>query len=167
MKNMPSRQHGVTMLVPAFNEASSIADTIISLQNQSRPPESIIVIDDFSTDATGEIALALGATVVRPPRNTGSKAGAQNFALPLVRTEFCMAIDADTVLAPDSVEKIMASIETSDAAAACGFVLPRHVRTIWSGADTSSICSPLLSTSRSKTTIAARPSRPAASRSTA
>jgi biofilm PGA synthesis N-glycosyltransferase PgaC len=119
------------MLVPAFNEASSIADTIISLQNQSRPPESIIVIDDFSTDATGEIALALGATVVRPPRNTGSKAGAQNFALPLVRTEFCMAIDADTVLAPDSVEKIMASIETSDAAAACGFVLPRHVRTIW------------------------------------
>jgi cellulose synthase/poly-beta-1,6-N-acetylglucosamine synthase-like glycosyltransferase len=122
---------GLTILVPAFNEAASIADTVLSLQRQTRRPEQIVVIDDFSTDGTGAIALALGATVVRPPVNTGSKAGAQNFALPLVDTEFCMAIDADTVLAEDAVEKIMACIETSDAAAACGFVLPRHVRTVW------------------------------------
>ena len=122
---------GLTILVPAYNEAGSIGDTVRSLQAQTRPPEEIVVIDDFSTDGTGAIALALGATVVRPPANTGSKAGAQNFALPLVDTEFCMAIDADTVLAEDAVEKIMACIETSDAAAACGFVLPRYVRTVW------------------------------------
>ncbi len=122
---------GLTILVPAYNEAASIADTVLSLQRQTRPPEEIIVIDDFSTDDTGEIARGLGVTVMRPPQNTGSKAGAQMFALPFVRTEFCMAIDADTTLAPDAVELIMQALDDPAVAAACGFVLPRHVRTVW------------------------------------
>src|SRR3954454_22026106 len=46
----------------------------------------------------------LGVTVLRPPSNTGSKAGAQTYALPFVKTALCMAIDADTELAPDAVE---------------------------------------------------------------
>jgi biofilm PGA synthesis N-glycosyltransferase PgaC len=121
----------LTVLVPAYNEADSIADTIRSLQAQSLPAEAIIVIDDFSTDATGEIARALGVTVLRPPANTGSKAGAQSFALPFVGTEFTMAIDADTILAPDAIEKIMAGLQEPEVAAACGFVLPRHVHTMW------------------------------------
>lgn len=89
------------------------------------------MIDDFSTDNTGDIARALGVTVLRPPQNTGSKAGAQNFALPFVRTAFCMAIDADTEVAPDGVAQLMKSFDGEDVAASCGFVLPRHVSTVW------------------------------------
>jgi biofilm PGA synthesis N-glycosyltransferase PgaC len=122
---------GLTVLVPAYNEAASIADTIASLHSQTRVPDEIIVIDDGSSDGTGEIARALGVTVVRPPRNTGSKAGAQTYALPLVRTELCMAIDADTTLAPDAIELILPALGDPNVAAACGFVLPRHVRTVW------------------------------------
>lgn len=122
---------GVTALVPAYNEAASITETVRSLQGQSYPVEEIIVIDDFSTDGTGDIARALGATVLRPPQNTGSKAGAQNFALPFVRTELCMAIDADTVIAPDGVEKLVQSFDDPSLAASCGFVLPRRVSTVW------------------------------------
>ncbi len=97
---------GLTIIVPAFNEAETIADTIRSLHNQTVPPEEIIVVDDCSRDETGEIAQELDATVVRPPSNTGSKAGAQTFALPGVRTEFTVTIDADTVLAPDALRLI-------------------------------------------------------------
>lgn len=122
---------GLTVLVPAYNEAQSIADTILSLQRQTRPPEAIIVIDDVSSDGTGDVARGLGVTVLRPPRNTGSKAGAQTFALPQVATEFCMAIDADTTLAPDAIERILPALEDPEIAAACGFVLPRCVRTVW------------------------------------
>src|SRR5439155_20092262 len=93
---------GLTVIVPAYNEAGSIADTIRSIQAQTLTPEQIIVVDDCSTDATGTIARSCGVTVLRPPRNTGSKAGAQTFALSRVRTEFTMAVDADTVLAPDA-----------------------------------------------------------------
>jgi biofilm PGA synthesis N-glycosyltransferase PgaC len=121
----------VTVLVPAYNEAASVGDTIRSLQAQTLPAAKIIVIDDCSTDDTASVARALGVHVMRPPRNTGSKAGAQNYALQFVDTPFTMAIDADTSLAPDALEKLMTSLDDASVAAACGFVIPRHVRTIW------------------------------------
>ncbi len=121
----------VTVIIPAFNERDSIADTIRSLQDQSSPPARIIVIDDCSSDGTGDAARACGATVVRPPHNTGSKAGAQNFALELVQTRFTMAVDADTILAPDGLQKLLVAFTDPKVAAACGFVLPRFVNTVW------------------------------------
>ena len=126
-----SGRASLTIIVPAYNEAATIADTIRSLVAQTVLAESIIVVDDCSTDETGSIAASLGVKVVRPPANTGSKAGAQNFALPLVRTRYTMAIDADTTLAPDAIEKLLASVEGEGVAAACGFVVPRNVSTIW------------------------------------
>ena len=122
---------GVTVLVPAYNEASTIADTLESLKAQTVPPEEIVVIDDCSTDNTAEVARAHGARVVRPPVNTGSKAGAQNYALRHVKTEYTMAIDADTTIAPDSIERFLVVMAEESVAAACGFVIPRHVNTVW------------------------------------
>jgi biofilm PGA synthesis N-glycosyltransferase PgaC len=119
------------VIIPAFNEADSIADTIQSLLAQTVLAESIIVVDDCSTDATGDVAASLGVKVVRPPENTGSKAGAQNFVLPAIHTRYTMAIDADTTLAPDAIEKLLEKMSEPGVSAACGFVIPRNVRTIW------------------------------------
>lgn len=121
----------LTVIVPAYNEAASIAETIASLQQQSCPPHAIIVVDDCSTDDTGGVARALGVTVVRPAANTGSKAGAQTVALAYVETELVMAVDADTVLAPDGIEAILRALADPHIAAACGTVVPRRVRTLW------------------------------------
>lgn len=123
--------NSLTVIVPAYNEAGSIADTIRSIQSQTRVPAEIIVVDDCSTDHTSDIARACGVTVICPPVNTGSKAGAQNFALGRVTTEFAMAIDADTVLAPDAIELLLDAMKKESVVAACGFVLPRHVNTVW------------------------------------
>ena len=127
----PSLGAQLTVLVPAYNEAGSIADTIRSLQAQTLRPAEIIVIDDCSTDDTAAVARELRVTVIRPPTNTGSKAGAQNFALRRVRTPFVMAIDADTTLEPDAIERLLTPFHDTDVAAACGFVVPRHIRTLW------------------------------------
>jgi biofilm PGA synthesis N-glycosyltransferase PgaC len=121
----------LTIIIPAHNEKESIADTIRSLKVQTLPAKEIIVIDDCSTDGTGDIAFSLGVTTIRPSKNTGSKAGAQNFALPNVHTEFTMAIDADTILAPDAIEKLSQAFHDTQVVAACGFVIPRYVKTIW------------------------------------
>lgn len=125
------RHHGVTVLVPAFNEAETIAATLDSLRAQTIPPAAIIVIDDCSTDGTAEVARAHGAIVIRPAVNTGSKAGAQNYALAEVTTDFTMAIDADTTVAPDAIERLLAVMTAEPVDAACGFVVPRHVRSVW------------------------------------
>ena len=121
----------LTVIVPAYNEAASIADTVRSIQEQTLRPAEIIVVDDYSSDGTGDIARSLGVTVRRPPQNTGSKAGAQNFVLAYVNSPWVMAIDADTVLAPDAIEKLTAAFDDANVVAACGLVLPRHVQTVW------------------------------------
>lgn len=126
-----SYRPGLTVIVPAYNEVAFIADTLQSLLEQTVPPDEIVVVDDCSDDGTGEVAGTFGVSVVRPPHNTGSKAAAQSFALDYVGTTFTMALDADTVLAPDAIERLLPALEDSEVAAACGFVLPRHVRTLW------------------------------------
>jgi biofilm PGA synthesis N-glycosyltransferase PgaC len=125
------RASDLTVIVPAYNEADHIADTVKSLLTQTTPPREIIVVDDCSTDDTGAVAEALGVTVLRPGANTGSKAGAQTFALRHTTTEYVMAVDADTVLESDAIELLAAAFDDPSVAAASGFVLPRHVRTTW------------------------------------
>jgi poly-beta-1,6-N-acetyl-D-glucosamine synthase len=91
----------------------------------------MIVVDDCSTDRTGKIASQAGAEVIRPLKNTGSKAGAQNYALQFIDTKYTLAIDADTTIAPDGIEKLIPPLETEEVAASFGFVIPRYVNTIW------------------------------------
>jgi biofilm PGA synthesis N-glycosyltransferase PgaC len=121
----------VTVIVPAFNEAATLADTLRSLAGQTEKPAEIIVVDDCSTDDTAAVARSFGATVVRPEVNSGSKAGAQTFALPSVRTEFVIALDADTTLAPDAIARLVPAFADPDVAAACGSVMPRRIRSVW------------------------------------
>jgi biofilm PGA synthesis N-glycosyltransferase PgaC len=133
MRSNPSDllKNKVTVLVPAYNEAEYVADTIKSIRQQTTGIHEIIVIDDASSDETAAVARALGVTVLQPPRNTGSKAGAQNYGLDFVSTEFTLAIDGDTTLDPHAIEYLITAFQDPAVAAASGFVLPRHVSTVW------------------------------------
>jgi len=124
-------ENRLTAIVPAYNEAATVTETVRSLLEQTVAPAQVIVIDDCSTDDTASVAEAAGATVVRPPANTGSKAGAQMHALRAVDTELVMAVDADTTLAPDAIEKLLPALDDPEVVAACGFVLPRDVGSVW------------------------------------
>jgi poly-beta-1,6-N-acetyl-D-glucosamine synthase len=71
----------IVALLPAHNEAESIAATVCALRAQTRIPDAIIVICDNCTDATAKIASDHGATVWTTSGNTRKKAGALNYAL--------------------------------------------------------------------------------------
>jgi cellulose synthase/poly-beta-1,6-N-acetylglucosamine synthase-like glycosyltransferase len=77
---LPPHQQ-VTVLIPAHNEAASIAETIRSLRRQTIPPASITVVCDNCTDRTAEIALSMGVRVMTSVGNKARKAGALNQAL--------------------------------------------------------------------------------------
>lgn len=64
----------VWVVVPAFDEASVIGTTVRSLLTQF---DNIVVVDDTSRDATGDVALAAGAHVCRHPVNLGQGAALQ------------------------------------------------------------------------------------------
>ncbi|MGH3731615.1 MAG: glycosyltransferase family 2 protein, partial [Micromonosporaceae bacterium] len=119
----------VTAVVPAYNEADGIGATLESLLRQSEPFTEIVVVDDCSTDRTSEVARSYGVTVLRSPTNLGSKARAQNYALPHVETDLVLPVDADTVLGDDYVAKIKGAFDDERVAVAAGCVLTRRSRT--------------------------------------
>ena len=82
-----------SVIVPAFNEAHSVASLVNSLRQQARWLE-IIVVDDGSTDGTGDAAAAAGARVLHHPYNKGNgaavKTGLRNAA-----GTYILIVDAD------------------------------------------------------------------------
>lgn len=125
------RRRTVAVIVPAYNEEDHIERTLRSIREQTTPPDRIIVVDDCSHDRTGQIARHLGVEVIRPLRNTGNKASAHNLALPLVTEDIVVNVDGDTSLAPDALQKLLASFDDAAVAAASGAVLPRAPASGW------------------------------------
>lgn len=122
---------GVTVIVPAHDEEEGLPATLESVLAQTIPAEQVIVVDDASRDRTGEVARGYDVQVLRPPANLGSKAKAQNFALPYCTTELVLAVDADTVLAPDYIERIVPAFDDPRVVVAAGNVQTRFTRTVW------------------------------------
>ena len=65
----------ISVIIPAFNAARTIEQTIASVLGQKRPPEEILLVDDGSTDDTGSRAArlsprvkVLGQANLGPPR---------------------------------------------------------------------------------------------------
>lgn len=129
----PIKKYGITIMIPAYNEEKSIADTISAVQAQTVPIEKILVIDDCSTDRTGEIAASMGVTVLRTEINQGTKATAQKYALErgFVTTELFITIDGDTLLAPDAIERTLPYFNDPKAASVCGYVIPARIHSVW------------------------------------
>jgi glycosyltransferase involved in cell wall biosynthesis len=120
----------VTVIVPAYNEEDGIRDTLDALMQQTARPERIIVVDDCSQDNTGPVAREYGVEVLRPPHNLGSKAKAQNYALPYCATDLVLPVDADTILAADYVERIKRPFEDPRVVIAAGNVQTKVTRTV-------------------------------------
>ncbi len=122
----------VTAIVPAYNEAASIGKTIESLLAQTYPLAAIIIVDDCSTDGTGDVARRYpSVAVLRTPKNCGTKSQAQNFALTRLTTEFFVTVDADTVLAKDALYEAMRSFNDPTCEVVCGAVVPQVRDTFW------------------------------------
>src|SRR6202000_980107 len=99
----------VSILIPAYNSAEWIADTIHSAIRQTWPNKEIIVVDDGSTDRTAEAAgrFASKNVIVVSTKNQGA-AAARNHALQLSQGEYIQWLDADDLLSPDKIERQLA-----------------------------------------------------------
>ncbi len=125
------KKYSISVIIPAYNEEKSIAATVESIKKQTVEIGKIIVVDDCSSDRTGEIAAASGAIVVRTSSNQGTKAMAQNYVLPLIDADLAVTVDADTLLHEDAVRRTLPYFNDPKTASVCGFVIPQKIETIW------------------------------------
>ena len=82
-----------SVVIPAFNEAASIATVVHDLTSAAGWQE-ILVVDDGSTDETGERAAAAGARVIRHPYNKGNGAAVKT-GIRQAAGVFILITDAD------------------------------------------------------------------------
>jgi glycosyltransferase involved in cell wall biosynthesis len=102
----------VSIVVPAFNESESIAEVIGVLRDAATWRE-IIVVDDGSTDATGERAAAAGATVVRHAYNIGNGAAVKS-GIRRATGDYVLIVDADGQHPPEDALRLVARLGDYD-----------------------------------------------------
>ncbi|MFH0861477.1 MAG: glycosyltransferase [Candidatus Altiarchaeota archaeon] len=101
-----------SIVIPAFNEAARIRKTLEGLKGLLKDSE-VIVVDDGSSDATFDIAVATGAKVVRHRINRG-KGAAIKTGFALAEGEVIGFVDADGSTSDKDVEKVFESINSCD-----------------------------------------------------
>ena len=126
---------GLTIVIAARNEAAGIADTIrYATRTDYDGPVTIVLADNGSTDATCAIAettaAELGVDLVVTHEATPGKAHALNRALSAVTTPYVITVDADTLLHPEALRRLVSRLESAppDTVAVAGSVLVRNSR---------------------------------------
>jgi cellulose synthase/poly-beta-1,6-N-acetylglucosamine synthase-like glycosyltransferase len=112
----------VSIVVPAYNEAVGIARCVRSLARSSYPsPFEVIVIDDGSSDRTGDVVeeLALDGVRVIRQHNAG-KSVALNVGLIAAAHDIVVTVDGDTVFEPDSLLRLVEPFVDPDVGAVSG-----------------------------------------------
>ncbi|MHB1989021.1 MAG: glycosyltransferase family 2 protein [Acidimicrobiales bacterium] len=107
----PEHRPPITTITPAFNEQSTIARTLESLDEAARHYRgevTVILTDDGSNDATVQVASEVmgrfrfaRGRLIRAAH--GGKAAALNKALSLAESEIVTRVDADVTVAPDAL----------------------------------------------------------------
>ena len=104
----------IAVIIPALNAERTIANVVVEARRQLEP---VLVVDDGSRDATGEVARAVGATVLRHEVNRG-KGGAlkTGFAWALENGfDAVITLDADGQHLPSEIGKFIDEFSESGA----------------------------------------------------
>jgi glycosyltransferase involved in cell wall biosynthesis len=102
----------VSIVIPAFNERASIAE-VVGILRAAAAWHEIIVVDDGSSDGTGEAAAAAGATVVRHAYNIGNGAAVKN-GIRRATGEYVLIVDADGQHPPEDALRLVAKLGEYD-----------------------------------------------------
>ena len=91
--------------IPTYNQAEFLEETILSLLNQTRPPDEIVISDHYSTDNTPEIIAKYVKHVraVKPPAGV-NLTGQYNFTLQSQTCDWISLLSSDDVARPNFCE---------------------------------------------------------------
>ena len=97
----------VSIVVPVYNAQKCIADTIMSVLNQTYTDFELLLVDDGSTDESAKIISGYSGDKVKLICNTGRKgaAGARNTGIDCASGRFLAFLDADDLWHPEKLEK--------------------------------------------------------------
>ena len=103
-------------IVPALNEADSVAETVLAIR-QCAPDFDVLVVDDGSTDATAQRAGDAGAAVLRMPFNLGIGGAMQGGYMYALEHgyEDAVQVDGDGQHDPSHIADLLARLDSDPA----------------------------------------------------
>ncbi len=106
----PEYQPRVTILIPAYNEESVIVDTVAAALASGYPRLEVLVVDDGSADRTAELVrdnFGRDRRVRLLQQPNRGKPAALNHGLAEATGEIIVSIDADTIVDPEAVPRLV------------------------------------------------------------
>ena len=100
----------VSVVTPAYNAAHFLRKSLGMLRHSTLDPHELIVVDDGSTDHSVAVAREHGAIVIQTEGRRGP-AKARNLGAAKATGDILYFIDADVVVKPDTIERIVAAFE--------------------------------------------------------
>ena len=95
-KTVPSpRSHKVSIIVPTYNSSSTLKECLESIRKQNYPTYEIIIIDNYSTDSTVELARKYGAKIIY---HRGNAASAKNVGITKSSGRYFFILDSDQIV---------------------------------------------------------------------
>lgn len=120
-------QPSVSVIVPAYNAQRTIDDCIRSLLELRYPVDrrELVVVDNHSRDGTAAALRAYGDRIVALAEPTRGPAAARNAGLRCATGEVVAFTDADCVVEPDWLARLVAALEDPHVGIAGGTILAR------------------------------------------
>lgn len=106
---MSNKTPYISVIVPVYNGRAFLHRCLDAVFASSYRSFEVIVVDDCSTDESGEIAMTKGVLVLTTHRNSGP-AAARNLAAETAAGEILMFVDADVVVKPDTLARVAARL---------------------------------------------------------
>lgn len=107
-----NRKPAVTVVLPAFNEAEVVGETVKRIR-ELHPDFEVLVVDDGSTDSTMQAAMDAGANVWPHPYNMGNGAAVKS-GLRAARGDYVVLMDADGQHDPVDIARLLEKADRFD-----------------------------------------------------
>ena len=109
----------VSVIIPTFNRAHLIQESVSSVLSQTFKPKEVIVVDDGSSDKTWDVLKNLGFSLSESQKNSlryiykenGGVSSARNIGIELSSSEYVALLDSDDQWKPTKLEAQLSSLK--------------------------------------------------------